>query len=112
MTGIPTNHQLRDRKGTFKWNVPQSLQDSNGKLKYGIQLVVDNTGEFQYSMAFAVVGGLKQYMKEGTGKRDVYAATNLGTGTKGDGFVTTTKVTTVESTQVVTVTKERGYMRG
>jgi hypothetical protein len=65
-------------------------------------------------MAFAVVGdgkGFKQY-KEGTGKRNVYAATGIGSTDTQGGFVTTTKMTTVQSTEVVMVTKQRGYMRG
>ncbi|KAI5815558.1 hypothetical protein BZA77DRAFT_294031 [Pyronema omphalodes] len=58
VTGIPANYQINSNgKGTYIWSVPRGLQTSGGKDSYGIQLIVDQTGEYQYSTSFAVVGG-------------------------------------------------------
>lgn len=40
--------------GNYFWHVPQDVEDSEGDTGYGIQLIVDQTGQYQYSTQFGI----------------------------------------------------------
>ncbi|KAI5815559.1 hypothetical protein BZA77DRAFT_344822 [Pyronema omphalodes] len=57
-TRIPADHNINsDGKGTFRWRVPRRLKIIDGKKNYAIQLIVDQTGEYQYSTEFEILRG-------------------------------------------------------